>query len=128
MRFVFIVKSAHRGPPSPALMEAMHKLADRKAGRMLDNGGPMPLATGAQVRITDRELSVVDRPFVEAKGSLAATRSSSCATRRRPRHRRNSSQGWSAARLRGLMLAADLVFLSASADSFIGILPGCSCA
>ncbi len=30
-------------------MEAMHKLADReiKAGRMLDNGGLMPLATGA---------------------------------------------------------------------------------
>ncbi len=50
-------------------MEAMHKLADReiKAGRMLDNGGLMPLATGAQVRITDGKLSVVDGPFVEAK-------------------------------------------------------------
>jgi hypothetical protein len=47
----------------------MHKLADReiKAGRMLDNGGLMPLATGAQVRITDGKLSVVDGPFVEAK-------------------------------------------------------------
>jgi len=69
MRFMFIVKSAHRGPPTPALMEAMHKLADReiKAGRMLDNGGLMPMATGAQVRITDGELSVVDGPFVEAK-------------------------------------------------------------
>ena len=69
MRFMFIVKSAHRGPPSPALMEAMHKLADReiKAGRMLDNGGLMPMATGAQVRITDGQLSVVDGPFVEAK-------------------------------------------------------------
>ena len=69
MRFMFIVKSAHRGPPSPALMEAMHKLADReiKAGRMLDNGGLMPMATGAQVRIADGQLSVVDGPFVEAK-------------------------------------------------------------
>ena len=69
MRFMFIVKSAHRGPPSPALVEAMHKLADReiKAGRMLDNGGLMPMATGAQVRITDGQLSVVDGPFVEAK-------------------------------------------------------------
>ena len=69
MRFMFIVKSAHRGPPTPELMEAMHKLADReiKAGRMLDNGGLMPLATGAQVRITDGQLSVVDGPFVEAK-------------------------------------------------------------
>ena len=47
----------------------MHKLADReiKAGRMLDNGGLMPLAMGAQVRIKDGKLSVVDGPFVEAK-------------------------------------------------------------
>jgi hypothetical protein len=69
MRFMFIVKSAHTAPPTPKLIEAMHKLADReiKAGRMLDNGGLMPLAMGAQVRITDGQLSVVDGPFVEAK-------------------------------------------------------------
>ena len=69
MRFMFIVKSAHRGPPTPELMEAMHKLADReiKAGRMLDNGGLTPLAAGAQVRVTDGQLSVLDGPFVEAK-------------------------------------------------------------
>src|SRR5450631_4088648 len=62
MRFMFIVTSAHPNAPTPELMEAMHKLADReiKAGRMLDNGGLMPLATGAQVRITDGQLSVVD--------------------------------------------------------------------
>jgi hypothetical protein len=69
MRFMFIVKTAHAGPPTPELMEAMHKLANREitAGRMLDNGGLMPLAMGAQVRITDGQLSVVDGPFVEAK-------------------------------------------------------------
>ena len=69
MRFMFIVKSAHAGPPPPALLEAMHKLADReiKAGRMIDNGGLMPVQTGAQVRITDGKLSVVDGPFVETK-------------------------------------------------------------
>jgi hypothetical protein len=69
MRFMFIVKSAHSGPPTPKLMEAMNKLADReiKAGRLLDMGGLMPLATGAQVRITDGQLSVLDGPFVEAK-------------------------------------------------------------
>jgi len=69
MRFMFIVKSAHHGPPPPKLMEAMHKLADReiKAGRMLDNGGLMPVPTGAQVRIADGKLSVIDGPFVEAK-------------------------------------------------------------
>jgi hypothetical protein len=69
MRFMFIVKSAHAGPPPPALMEAMHKLADReiKAGRMRDNGGLMPMATGAEVRIKGGQLSVTDGPFVEAK-------------------------------------------------------------
>jgi len=69
MRFMYIVTSADHGQPTPQLLEAMHKLADReiKAGRMLDNGGLMPLATGAQVRIADGKLSVVDGPFVEAK-------------------------------------------------------------
>jgi hypothetical protein len=70
MRFMYIVK--HPGPsasPPPEMMQAMHKLADReiKAGRMLDNGGLMPVATGAQVRIADGKLSVIDGPFVEAK-------------------------------------------------------------
>ena len=69
MRFMFIVKSARPAMPSPELLEAVHKLADReiKAGRMLDSGGLMPLATGAEVRIVDGKLSVVDGPFVEAK-------------------------------------------------------------
>jgi hypothetical protein len=69
MRFMFIVKSAHPAPPTPELMQAMHKLADReiKAGRMIDNGGLMPLAMGAQVRVTGGQLSVLDGPFVEAK-------------------------------------------------------------
>jgi len=70
MRFMYIVTSPRpQGAPTPALMEAMHKLADReiKAGRMLDSGGLMPVAAGAQVRITNGELSVVDGPFVETK-------------------------------------------------------------
>ena len=71
MRFMYIVTSPQpdRGP-SPALMEAMGKLADReiKAGRMLDTGGLMPIAmTGAQVRITNSKLGVIDGPFVETK-------------------------------------------------------------
>jgi hypothetical protein len=58
MRFMFIVKSAHPGPPPPALLEAINKLADReiRAGRMLDNGGLMPVATGAEVRIRAGQL------------------------------------------------------------------------
>jgi hypothetical protein len=69
MKFMFIVKSGHPMPPSPKLLEAMHTLANReiKAGRMLDNGGLMPLAMGAQVRIVDGQLSVIDGPFAEAK-------------------------------------------------------------
>ena len=69
MRFMFIVKSTHPGPPPPRLMQAMQELAEReiKAGRMLDNGGLMPLATGAQVRIADGQLTVIDGPFAEAK-------------------------------------------------------------
>jgi hypothetical protein len=70
MRFMYIVTASQpmKGP-TPALMEAMGKLADReiKAGRMLDSGGLMPVQTGAQVRITDGKLSVVDGPFVETK-------------------------------------------------------------
>jgi hypothetical protein len=69
MRFMYIVASPHPGQPTPELLEAMHKLADReiKAGRMLDNGGLTPLAKGARVRIADGQLSVIDGPFVEAK-------------------------------------------------------------
>jgi hypothetical protein len=70
MRFMSIVTSSHPPAQPPAgMMEAMNKLADReiKAGRMLDTGGLMPLAMGAQVRISDGKLSVVDGPFVEAK-------------------------------------------------------------
>ena len=69
MRFMYIVTSERPSVPTPALMEAMGKLADReiKAGRMIDSGGLMPLATGAHVRIRDGALSVVDGPFVEAK-------------------------------------------------------------
>jgi len=69
MRFMFIVTSSQQSQPSPELLEQMHKLADReiKAGRMLDNAGLMPLATGAQVRIKGGGLSVIDGPFVETK-------------------------------------------------------------
>ena len=70
MRFMYIVTSPqpNRGP-TPALMEAMHKLAEReiKAGRMVDSGGLMPVSMGAQVKIADGNLSVVDGPFVETK-------------------------------------------------------------
>jgi hypothetical protein len=70
MRFMSIVTSSRPPePPPPRLLEAIHKLADReiKAGRMLDTGGLMPIATGARVTVADGQLSVIDGPFVEAK-------------------------------------------------------------
>jgi hypothetical protein len=70
MRFMYIVTSPQPNQyPTPALMEAIHKLADReiKAGRMLDSGGLMPVSMGAQVKVANGKLSVVDGPFVEAK-------------------------------------------------------------
>src|SRR5258707_7768763 len=75
MRFMFIVKSAHAGPPTPELLAAMDKLADReiKAGRLLDHGGFMPLATSAQGRIADGQLGVTDGPFVEAKEGIGGS-------------------------------------------------------
>jgi hypothetical protein len=70
MRFMYIVTSpkAHMGP-NQALLEAIHKIRDReiKAGRMIDDGGLMPVASGARVKISDNKLSVIDGPFVEAK-------------------------------------------------------------
>jgi hypothetical protein len=70
MRFMYIVTSPQPNHVlTPALMEAVHKLADReiKAGRMLDSGGLTPVSTGAQVKLSGGKLSVVDGPFVEAK-------------------------------------------------------------
>ena len=60
MKFMFIVKSAQAAAPTPKLLEEMHKLANReiKAGRMLDNGGLMPIAMGAQVRIANGKLAI----------------------------------------------------------------------
>jgi hypothetical protein len=69
MRFMYILTPAHPVPPTTELIEAVHKLAEReiKAGHTLDSGALMPRTLGAQVRITDGRLSVIDGPFVEAK-------------------------------------------------------------
>ncbi len=69
MKFMFIVTSGHSMGPSPKLLEEMHKLAKREteAGRMLDNGGLMPIAQGARVRIEGGRLHVLDGPFAESK-------------------------------------------------------------
>lgn len=71
MRFMYIVLTNQPDQgPTPALMEAMGKLADReiKAGRMIDSGGLLPIAaSGAQVSIANGKIGVIDGPFVETK-------------------------------------------------------------
>jgi hypothetical protein len=69
MRFMFIIKSGSTGGPTPALIEAMHAMAERevKAGRMISDAGLMPRDSGAELRIRKRKLAVVDGPFAETK-------------------------------------------------------------
>jgi hypothetical protein len=70
MRFMMIVKSAEKWgfPPKP-LMDAIGKLSEEavKAGTMIGNGGLLPTATGARVRLSGGKLTVTDGPFTEAK-------------------------------------------------------------
>ncbi len=69
MRFMMMVKSASTQPPTPALMEAIGKLAERegKAGRLKDMGGLLPLPMGSQVTLRNGQVSVTDGPFAETK-------------------------------------------------------------
>src|SRR5260221_12262754 len=69
MRFMFLVTSNHTAPPTPKLMEAMNKLADReiKAGRMLDSGGVGSLGAGAAEWIPRRPLRRLDGPVLGAQ-------------------------------------------------------------
>jgi hypothetical protein len=70
MRFMMIVKSAEKwGFPPKELMDAIGKLSEEavKAGTMLGNGGLLPSAKGASVRISGGQLIVKDGPFTEAK-------------------------------------------------------------
>jgi hypothetical protein len=70
MRFMMIVKHAEKqGPPPKSLMDAIAKAAEEetKAGTMLGNGGLLPTAQGARVRLSGGKVKVIDGPFTEAK-------------------------------------------------------------
>ena len=69
MRYMYIVRSSHQGPPSEALIEAMDKQAKEEiqSGRMIDQGGLLPLGMGAEIVLKGDKISVVDGPFVESK-------------------------------------------------------------
>jgi hypothetical protein len=70
MRVMFIITSAAEAAPTPELMQAMHTLATREiaAGRMLDDGGLMPLTMGgARIANARGKVVVLDGPFAESK-------------------------------------------------------------
>ena len=69
MRYLSFVIPSNDVPPSQELMEAMGKLIERevKAGRLLDTGGLMHIATSTRVTLKHGKLSVTDGPFAETK-------------------------------------------------------------
>src|SRR3712207_2170604 len=77
MRFMSIVKATKDSeagvPPSPALMEAISKLAmqEMQDGSLVEMGGLMPTSTAARVRTSGGKVIVTDGPFAELKEIIA---------------------------------------------------------
>jgi hypothetical protein len=70
MKFMSMIKSDERaGAPPQALMEAMGKHAAEgfKSGVLVQLGGLLQSAKGAQVRLAGGKITVMDGPFSEAK-------------------------------------------------------------
>ena len=72
MRFLSLVKidpSFQGQDPPQALMDAMGELIDQqiKDGVLLDTGGLLPTSAGAEVKVKDGQVTVVDGPFAEAR-------------------------------------------------------------
>jgi len=57
------------GPPPVELFAAIGELGEQatKDGTLLETGGLLPSASGAQVRVTNGKVTVTDGPFAEAK-------------------------------------------------------------
>ena len=70
MRYMMIVKHKEaQGMPPKELMDAIGKLTEEalKNGTLLGNGGLLPTAAGASVRLAGGRVTVTDGPFTEAK-------------------------------------------------------------
>jgi hypothetical protein len=72
MRFLTMIKTDETmpaGPPPAALFAAIGQLGEQatKDGTLLDQGGLLPRANGALVRLADGKVTIVDGPFTEAK-------------------------------------------------------------
>ena len=51
----------------PAYAKDKKAKEEIQAGRMIDQGGLMPMAMGAEISLKDGRVSVLDGPFVESK-------------------------------------------------------------
>jgi hypothetical protein len=72
MRFLMVIKHPERadlGEVPAALYAAMDNFIEEttKDGTLLDTGGLLSTAEGAEVRLADGKVTVVDGPFTEAK-------------------------------------------------------------
>lgn len=70
MRYMMIVKHKEgQGMPPKELWDAIGKLTEEaiKDGTLLGNGGLLPTAAGANVRLSGGRVTVTDGPFTEAK-------------------------------------------------------------
>jgi hypothetical protein len=73
MRFLTMVKmndeQVAKNPPPPELMAACNALAEEgmKEGVVLELGGLRGLDAGAEVRVRDGRVTVLDGPYAEAK-------------------------------------------------------------
>ena len=71
MRFLTMIKSDESmpaGAPPPALFEAIGRLGEQAAkdGVLVDQGGLLPSAAGALVRVAGGQVTVLDGPFADA--------------------------------------------------------------
>ena len=70
MRYMMIVTAAETAPPPPPeLYAAIGEMSEEfvAKGVLLENGGLLPSAQGARIRLERGALAVVDGPFTEAK-------------------------------------------------------------
>jgi hypothetical protein len=70
MRFMTLVKGFEgAGPPPPALMDAVAKIAGEAAerGALIASGGLHPLKESVRVRLSNGKITVIDGPLAEAK-------------------------------------------------------------
>jgi hypothetical protein len=81
---MFLISSTPTSAPPPQeLMEAIFKLGEArtKDGSLVTQGGLMPLAMGARVRLSRGALKVFDGPFAETKEVIGGYAIFECASK-----------------------------------------------